>query len=703
MNEAELIDHLNALEKDAVLYSGEFMALNEELLSEYLAEPYGDEIEGQSQVVSTDIQDVVEADMPSLARIFLGANDILVFNSNSDNPEEVKEAEEKTKYINWLVRKQPTSFSVLHGWIKDAEIQKFGVVKFYIDKETKAEEKTYEGLSEDDVAILMESLKAEPKIDSVKVVSRDIIGDSESPIYNVKFRLTRTKQKVVVCGVPLDSFLISRNCSDIKEAELLGDICMKSRGQLISEGYDKKKVGLIPTVDQESAGIRMKEIRFDGQGGFVEMTGRELNEKVEVRNLYPMVDYDGDGIAERRNIIKSGDIILQNESYDRAPYALMSAMLMPHSAIGRSRAEITKPTQYVKTHLLRGTLNNTYSVNNPRIAIDDTVGAGGAPGVSMDDLLTHKLGSVSVIRCAGDPNTKLLPIVTPYIGDKALQVIQYIDSARAQTTGSLQASQGLNSDTLYKETATRFEGMADASQAKVELVARVYAETGFRDLFDGLAWLTQHYQDDAAEIMVLGKPLSIDPKGWKYEHYCQSNVGLGAADDEKMAQNLGALLTIDQQLAGSQSPLVDSKKVYNKLAKLVKGMGYPLVSEFYNDPDQPEQVLLAENEQLKQLVTQLQGQLQNPLAEAEKIKAQAKLIVEETRHEAEVQREDDKKQTEMGKFLLDQAAKQEQFMREMAQKQDEFNKSYALQLTELELKYQQGSQSQTEDIPGSLV
>lgn len=697
MTDSELLDYLKPLEKDAVLYNGDFMEFNEELLSEYLGMPYGDEVEGQSQAVSTDMQDVVEADMPSLARIFLGANDILTFQPNTDSEEDVREAEEKTKYINWLVRKQPTSFKTLHDWIKDAEIQKFGVVKYYIDKESKPSEKTYEGLSGDEVAVLMEQLKSQPGVKSVTVVSRDILGDGENATYSVKFRITKERQKVCIRAVPLENFLITRNCSSVQEADLLGDIEMKSRGQLIAEGFDKEKVGLIPTEAQERSGTQMKQIRFDDQGGFIELTGKEKQEMVEVRNLYPLVDYDGDGISERRNIIKAGEVILQNEPYERGPYALMSAILMPHSAIGRSRAEITKPVQYIKTHLYRGVLNNQYQVNKPRFAVDDSKGS----GVELDDLLTQRLDGI--VRCSGNPYEKIMPLATPYIGDKSLQVIQYIDFARAQTTGSLMASQGLNGDALYKETATRFEGVQDASQAKVELVARVYAETGFRDLYDGLAWLVQHYQDEQTEIMVLGKPLSVNPKAWQYEHYCTSNVGIAAGDDEQMAQNIGALLTIDQQLQSMQSPLVDSKKVYNKLSKLVKGMGYPLVSEFYNDPEQPDQVLLAENEQLKGLVQQLQGQLQNPLAEAEKIKAQAKLIVAEAEHNAKLQSESDKGQTELGKFLLQQAAEQEKFRREFAQKQDEFNKNYALKLTELELQYKQGSQSATEDIPGSLV
>ena len=136
MTDSELISILSQAENDAAEYSGEFSRENEKYLKAYFGEKSGDfaAIDNQSSVVSTDIADVVEADMPSLARIFLGSGDIITFTPNTDNETEIAEAEEKTKYVNWVVRNQPESFKLLHDWMKDAEIQKCGVVKYFIDE-----------------------------------------------------------------------------------------------------------------------------------------------------------------------------------------------------------------------------------------------------------------------------------------------------------------------------------------------------------------------------------------------------------------------------------------------------------------------------------------------------------------------------------------------------------------------------------------
>ena len=702
MKELDRITWLQSAMKDAVKYNGDFMEKNEELLSEYLGQPYGDEVEGQSQVVSTDIADVIEADMPSLARVFLGSNDILEFVANTDDEREIEEADQKTHYINYLVRHRPESFKVIHDWMKDAEIQKFGAVKFYMEDKKTAEFKEYKGLSADELTQLKISLKEDkPGIEEVKIASQN----EKDGQYDIKFKVVQRQQKVIIKGVPTEDFLITRNACNIATARLVGDFHTTTRKALVAEGYDKEKVAALPARAEDVEGNRMKQIRFEGQGGYESLTDRQLSEDILIANVYPLVDFDGDGIVERRNIIMSADgsVILQDEPYGIAPYAMLSAVLMPHSAIGRSRAEITAPVQYVKTHLNRGVLNNIYKVNAPGFAVDDSTQS----GVDLDDLLTQRLDRI--VRCKGNPAEKIMPLVTPYIGDKALQVLQYWDSSRAQTTGSLMASQGLSVDDLHKETATRFTGIEDASEAKVELVARVYAETGFRELFEGLAWLVGHYQDEATEIRILGKPLTINPSDWQYEHNCVSNVGLGAGDNQEVLTNMGGLLSIQSGLQSINSPLTDAQKTYNVLKKMVKAMGYSKVSDFFNDPARPDQQVLAENEQLKKILQMAQQAMQDPATAQAKIKAEAQVAVDTQRHQGEMaiaaaklqgdlQLQMDKQRADLQLQMEKQQADMNKFLLQLTQQNDQFRQNMLLELTKADL----ATQPDKDNIPGTL-
>ena len=91
--------------------------------------------------------------------------------------------------------------------------------------------------------------------------------------------------------------------------------------------------------------------------------------------------------------------------------------------------------------------------------------------------------------------------------------------------------------------------------------------------------------------MVLGEPLTVDPRQWRYEHYCQSDVGLGVGDSEDAINNLAAQLGTQMQLLAVQSPLVDWQKIYATLDDLSRAMGKPDTSRYYNDPEVPEQQL----------------------------------------------------------------------------------------------------------------
>ncbi len=83
------------------------------------------------------------------------------------------------------------------------------------------------------------------------------------------------------------------------------------------------------------------------------------------------------------------------------------------------------------------------------------------------------------------------------------------------------------------------------------------------------------------------------------------------------------------QLATVQSPLVDQLKIYNTLDNLLKSVDIHNTSEFFNNPERPEQLVNAENEllrgqvqQAQQIIEQLQSQ--DILSKAEIIKAESK-------------------------------------------------------------------------------
>lgn len=676
MSRDELLAVVKSQLANSIKYSNdEFNTVNRTLFSSFKGDLYGDEVDGRSKVVATDHYDMVMSDMPPMARIFLGSNKILSFQPFGENDKQ--EAREKTEYADYLIRKQRDSFKILYDFLMEPGIAKAAVLKFFPEEIKKAEYVNYENLTEDELAVVFGDLEAGDKVSSVEVVSQE---EREGQRFDVRFKVLKKTKKITIANVPVDSFILTRGASSLKDAELVGDVCTKRKGQLIAEGFDKKLVKDLPVKGNRSD---LEQKRLEGQGGYDPKTGYHwTNEEVEIEYLYSLVDVDEDGVPERRMIVKCGEKILQEEPYGIEPYAVMSQIPMPHVLIGMSRGEYAAKLQRVRTAVERGLMDNIYSVTRPRFAVDDSAGAKDGGKVDLDDLMTMSEAISGIVRVDGDPAAAIMPLVTPYIGDSALQVIQYLDAKKGQSLGNQAVTQGLSADQFYKETATRFEGVQDMGQAKIELLARVFAETGFRQLYEGVIWTAQHYQDDECEIMVLGKPLSVDPRKWRYEHYAQSNVGLGAGDSEEAVTNLGVTLQTQMQLAATGSPLVDSKKLYNTLDDLTRAMGKADTSRYFNDPEQPQQLLMAQLEQAMMMIQQLQQQVQtNPLAESETIRAQAKLIEAQSKQEIEAA----KMQQSMRQFVM-----------EMAQKDKHFAATLAKDLTVLELQH-------STNVPGSMV
>ena len=495
--------------------------------------------------------------------------------------------------------------------------------------------------------------------------------------FDVKFKLTHIKKGVVIESVPSEGMLIASNTDNKHTSTMIGHHFMKSRGDLISEGFDEELIRSIPTsVTSESTAL--KELRYQGGYSTTNTANHWASEELEVFNIYPKIDFDGDGITERRHVIKIGTEIVHNEPFDHVPYAISSALLMPDSLIGRSRAEITEETQLVKTTVLRGTMDNTYRVVGGRVVVNEEV-------TNLDDLLTERHNGI--VRAEGDVRQAIAQLETPYVGDKMLQIMQYLDTARAQTTGSLLANQGLEVD-LNKETATRFNGVQEAGAAKVELVARVIAEVGYRSLYEGIAWLVSHFQSTKDEILVNEKPLTVDPTKWWKDHHLEVEVN----DDSDALENMGALLTLQNQLKLQNSPLVDDVKIYNTVSDIVQTMGIKRVNKFFNNPEKPDELLLFQNEQLLALAETQQHQLQaaqNPLAEAEAIKAQSDMV----QKAGELQLKQDQLAEDQRQFNFKMAQDQQQF-------QEKLNAQIREALLKLEKDYTQLEVENDTDIPG---
>ena len=675
LDDRELSSLLDHMVDNSVSESGSFTSDNERWLSDYKADKF-DVIEGRSSVVSTDTRDLVESDMPSLARVFLGAGDPVEFQpTNKHNYISIQEAKDKQALVSHIIANVEDSFTVQHSWLKASEIQNIAALEYGCEEIKDTRVKRYVSVTEDELTGVINDISAEKDVEKVDITETS--DDTEE--FDAEIRITYSRKEYFIRTVPVEDMLISRGAVTKNTAEMVGKRFRKTRSSLMQEGFSRELIDSLPTSgDDTDYGDGLKQLRFEEQGGDTglnESYTHWANQEVEGVDVYALIDFDGDGISERRHIVKVGNVILENEQFDHVPYALISSMLMPDNLIGLPRAELTKEHQRTNSVLRRQVLDNIYSVNYPR--------NGYQGDVDIDDLTDLQFGGTIDMGANGT----IQPIVVPYIGDKALQVVAYLDAARSNSTGLNQVNQGLQADQLHEETATRANITENAGTAKIELVARVCAETGFRQLWEGISWFTSHYQDEDLEVRVLGRPMTFNPTEWRYDHKICAKVGTGAGDDEKTMANLTGIYKIQSQLLAQGSTLTDQGKIYNTLSEMVMTTGRSAVQDFFNNPEQPEQIVTAERDMLKQMVQQMEAQQQNPLAEAEAVKGRAALENTQLKQKFEAQVTEMEMQADFNEKLRDAQLKYEKDTKDAQLKTAELVANLEYKYTELELKY----------------
>ena len=633
----------------AISYEGEIAKKRAKLMDYYNAQPYGDEVDGQSSVVTTDVADQIEWMLPSLLRVFVQGQNIAHF--DAVDAEDDEEAKEKTFLANYTFLQQSDGVRILHDMFKDALLQYTGVVKVYWDDDTDTKTTKYRGLSE----LEYQKLKA---TEGVKIEEVETEETELGTVYNCESVEIKTEGRVKYDNIPPEEFLISKTARNFNDPVFIGHRSPKTRSDLVEMGFDKKKVDALP-ADEYYAYSDQKNARYHDYDNWqdINASGHSPNDIIYLGEYYAKIDVNEDGITELWQVLYAGQEVLSKEQVEEHPFAVCVPIPIPHRAIGTCPAEQVADIQFRKSTLVRQMLNNIYQSNYPRILHSNKV--------ELDDLLTPRAGGlVGIDSDAPDVagHAQMLQIQPQIEG--ILAAIEYTDTEKELRTGVTRYNQGLDAESLNK-TATGFLGIRDSSQQRMDLIARLFADGGVKQIFVKTVSLLSKYQDDAKTIRVMGKPLEIDPREWGTNQNCRIDVGIGSGDRMEKIANLNSILQKQVEFKQMGLVLADQPKMYNTLEKLITEIGLKDASRYFNNPEVEEQTLFAQNQQMAEMLQQYEANAQNPLVEAEQVKSQGRMA--EATHKSELDAQ---------KFMLQMQAEMRQHSADMAAR-----------LTEMELKY----------------
>jgi len=240
-----------------------------------------------------------------------------------------------------------------------------------------------------------------------------------------------------------------------------------------------------------------------------------------------------------------------------------------------------------------------------------------------------------------------------------------MDQVLQKRTGVTQTSQGLDPNILQNTTATAIAAMQQAGSGRLEMIARIFADTGVKDLFAGIFHLLCKYQDKERVLRLRGKYVSVDPRNWKTNYDVSINVGLGTGNKDQQMAMAAMVLQKQEQILGTQgfaNPLVTVGQYRNTLGRFIEAAGYKDSNEFFKEispeldaaisqPPPPQQAPVDPTVQayMAQTQAQIQGEQAKMAAkmEADKIKAAADIQLQRDKAAAEIQLQREKAAAEL--------------------------------------------------------
>jgi hypothetical protein len=597
----------------------------------YRGDPFGNEEDGRSQVVAMEVRDTVSAMLPSLMKVFFSSENVVEYVPRG--PEDVASTQQATDYANYIFSNDNNGFMTTYALFKDSLVRKCGIAKYWWDEVEEVKIDDYSGLDDQTVQVLMQE-GAEVKI----VVSypdpsmpMDMMQPQVDPatglpmpmqqpmLHDVQIKRTTKDGRIRIMAVPPEELVLDRRARSFEDAGIIAHRQMATVDDLLAMGYELDEIEEnISSTDLDSNDEYLARQPLSTTMG----SGDSLNpgqRRVLYVESYIRVDFDGDGIAELRKVccMGSGYTVVRNLPASYIPFVDFPCDPEPHTSPleAMSVFDLTHDIQEIKSEILRNTLDSLAQSIHPRTAVVEGQ-------VNIDDVLNNETGAIIRMRAPG----MVQPFSSPFVGQAAFPMLDYMDAMREDRTGMSKAAMGLDPDALQSTTKAAVAATVSASQSRLELQARLLAE-GMKKLFKGILYLMTTHQDKPRMVRLRNEWVEIDPRVWNSNMDVTVNIGLGNGDTGERIQALTMIAGKQEQIMqqfGLGNPVVTPAMYIRTIQKIVELSGVKDASSYFQalPPDyqmpQEEAPKPTPEEVLAQVQAQsIQADIQKKAAELE--------------------------------------------------------------------------------------
>ena len=478
-----------------------------DLIDFYLGEPYGNERDGYSKIVTREVYQTVENIKADVAELFIADDETVRF--EPEGPEDVLGAQQATDYIRYVFYRQNDGFSVILDSLMDGLLQRQGVIKRWRHMEDMKTNHTFENVSQDAFAVLM----ADPEVEMVEF-EEILEEDTGFLYYNGKLIRTKEYSETKVEVIAPENFAIDQNAVKIKDARYVRQRDLVTKSDLLDMGFALKDIERASTSSGYDEYDSPERVARNFDGDYDQDDDNAVTPRYDLHEIYMRYDRNQDDHDELIKVCRVGNVIMNVEEVDEIPFEIWTPIRMPHKLTGLCPADAAAPLQKVKSQLWRNQLDNQYNLNNGRPVVVEGQ-------VDLDSVMSSKPGAPYIVK---HPNAISFP-QQPAFGQHTYNMMGIADQMLEQNVGSTDNS--ISPDILHGNTAAgAVSQVLSKRQARVRLIAREFGEF-LRKVFMGIYELEIAFADDRKIFRLDNRFVEVDPRDWKARNDVTVLVGLG--------------------------------------------------------------------------------------------------------------------------------------------------------------------------------
>ena len=577
----------------------------------YYGKPMGNERAGRSQHVSMDVFDAVESVKSLMMDCFTADRNVCRFDPQT--AEDFVPAKMATALTNYIFYRENKGSKILHDVIHDALVAKTGIVKRYYKNYYEYEEETFEGLDEASFSMLA----SDPAVTIMEIAEESVMAQVQDPqtgepvaiqqtMYSGEIARKIDKSKVCVEVIPPEDFLITPRATDEEDADFCSHRTSRTRGELLSEGYDPE---VVQKLDED------RDLHEDGSLGRSSIDSLRKDESYESDNDREYVTIYESYLKKYRSDLKkcvylkvlhSRRALLDVEMVSEKPFRYFTPFPLPHRFHGMSLADVLVDIQKTQSSLKRGVVDHTFMTNTSRFVANLSLVK------NPRDLLDNRVGAVIDVN-SPNPESVVRPMPMPNLSGTVFQAMESLETEKESRSGMSRMARGMDSTVVSKQNSSDLiTQFMNASNRRIMVMCRNFAENFLKPLMFDLYKLAVENEKQDKLVQLDGQFVPVNPQF--LGNRTEMTVAV-ALTPEEQAQEAQMLLSLDQQFTmNPQDPslggMYGASQRHAMLSRAFELLNIKSADMYLFNPNSPEFQQMQQQQQQAQQEAELKQQQQ---------------------------------------------------------------------------------------------